>query len=392
MGTQKEHKEFFRNIKNFLKPGLRFLGFQCFQCRPYKKIFLKMDPQAAPGDSKEVKVFKEVHQLSPEEKEKKYEEESEGQEVKESEAKFRCSALNVMLTFSQTGVHKSDVIVPAVVKILDEKGWSHDIMYADEQHKDGSNHVHAGIRFHKRPNIQNSRLFDYFCGDKKCTSCITEKHETLHPNFRRFLSKDATTKMWGYVNKTGRGQGSDIFPSHPVGYGKWKADKQLWLKDAQARNPIDPFPITLPNDEGIITKPLGYHRRSLYIIWGEVDARKSYFRKFSINPDGYYMPSDVRYPMEDYAGQQLIIYDDFDFKAIKDPTALLIKNLEWDNYKVNVGPARYKSVYYPKCQQRVVIILCNNYFDWFRDPRIESRTAKTIEVSAPIVDMSLGGL
>jgi len=87
--------------------------------------------------------------------------------------------------------------------------------------------------------------------------------------------------------------------------------------------------------------------------------------------------------MEGYAGQQLIVYDDFDFPALSkygiDPTALIIANGEWENEKVSVGPARFQQYYYPADQQRIVIIITNTFYDWFRSDRIDSRTALSFD-------------
>lgn len=87
--------------------------------------------------------------------------------------------------------------------------------------------------------------------------------------------------------------------------------------------------------------------------------------------------------MEGYAGQQLIVYDDFDFPALGkygiDPTELLIKNGEYEYEKVSVGQARYQQYFYPPDQQRIVIIITNTVYDWMQSDRVQTRCAQMID-------------
>lgn len=85
------------------------------------------------------------------------------------------------------------------------------------------------------------------------------------------------------------------------------------------------------------------------------------------------MPTDPKYPFEGYAGQSLIVYDDFPFSELKNPLRLLIANVEYEKEPVAVGNTRYFKVYYPAKQQRMVVIISNGLYPWMRDKRFSTR-------------------
>lgn len=201
---------------------------------------------------------------------------------------------------------------------------------------------------------------------------------TLHPNFSSRKNKNAWERIWSYVNKEGQAIGDDIFPIHFAGYSKHKLDKNTWLADAKARNPANPFPFRFPDDEGTpCFQPKGYLREYIYIIKGKPNVGKSHWRKQALSE--YFRVEDSKYPMEGYAGQQIIVYDDFPFSEWKDPTQIIIKQGEWEPMPSLVGNTRYFKVYYPAKQQRLVIIITNTFYPWMTDERIVSRTAGILE-------------
>lgn len=167
------------------------------------------------------------------------------------------------------------------------------------------------------------------------------------------------------------------------GYKRAKADWEAWQSDTRALHAPSAFPIRLPDGKSSILEPTKYQRKFIYILYGSPDKGKSYWRKTAIKPGVAFRPELPQYPMEGYSGQQLIVYDDFDFPALSkfghDPTQLLIKNGEYEYEKVSVGQTRYQQYFYPANQQRIVIILTNTVYDWMSSERIQSRCVQMID-------------
>lgn len=194
------------------------------------------------------------------------------------------------------------------------------------------------------------------------------------------IGKNGWDRIVEYVSKEGFaiGPGAVFMPKHPKGYKRAKADWEAWQADTRVLHAPSPFPILLPDGKSTISEPKGYQRKYIYILYGDPDRGKSYWRKKSIKPGVAFRPSLPNYPMEGYSGQQVIVYDDFDFPSLvkygHDPTQLLIANGEYEYEKVSVGAARFQQYFYPANQQRIVILLMNTPLpDWVYSERVQSR-------------------
>lgn len=72
--------------------------------------------------------------------------------------KFRMSGMSYFLTFAQCSEKKEDV-----AKRIEDK-WPSDIkgyIVCEEQHKDGTPHLHVFLQFTKRKNFKDSNCFDF---------------------------------------------------------------------------------------------------------------------------------------------------------------------------------------------------------------------------------------
>lgn len=89
----------------------------------------------------------------------------------ESKSSFRVSSKHLLLTYSQCGDHTAEDLSSYVMDICKSKGWSlKSWCAATEKHSDGERHVHIGLKFSKRPNIKDPRVFDYECDPSYCCS------------------------------------------------------------------------------------------------------------------------------------------------------------------------------------------------------------------------------
>lgn len=264
------------------------------------------------------------------------------------ETKFRMAAKNIMLTYDNTDNLSEDDVIVMIKEICDGKGFViSKYIYVTEKHASGHPHVHVAIKFSKKINIKDPRVFDL----------IDWKDEQLHPNIKPGKGKGSWNQLVAYVSKTGFAKGDSMMWEWK-NYKKNKGDWDAWQGDMKSKHATPKWPIVLP-DKAVIMQPLLHQRKYIYVIMGDPDKGKSYWRKKAIAPYTSFRVTNTNYPMEGYAGQQIIIYDDFDFDKIKNADHLLIANGEYEYEEVKVGHCRYADAVYPANQQRIVIIICN---------------------------------
>lgn len=99
------------------------------------------------------------------------EDKKESTEVK---GNFRVAAKHVLITYARCGDHVAEDLEQHVRCICKDKGWDiNKLVATTEKHADGSNHVHIGIKFVKKPNLTRADTFDLpcDCGCGTSTSC-----------------------------------------------------------------------------------------------------------------------------------------------------------------------------------------------------------------------------
>lgn len=288
------------------------------------------------------------------------------------EVKFRFNAKHLLLTYSQVGEHIYDEFINHIRCVCNEWGISlKSWCGATEHHTDGGQHIHIGLKFSTKPNISDCELFDYPCWD-----CPVGSHKRpLHPNWRSKRNRNAWERIWCYINKEGHAGGDDLpLPLSFRGFSRANQDKKEWLLEAKSQHAVSPFPFPWPDFESTCQAPTGYQREYIYIIFGQPNSGKTWWRTSKLHD--YFRPQDPKYPMEGYGGEQLIVYDDFEFNEHKGVKPLLIGNGSYEsNTPALVGTTRYHKVYYPIKQQRIVIIITNDKYGWMSDEWFTTRVA-----------------
>lgn len=287
------------------------------------------------------------------------------------ENKFRIHSKSVMLTYARCYLDKEDVKM-AVDEILKANGWFlTKWCICNEIHADGAPHVHYLIKLNTKMQIKNCRFFDIKWEQDDGTYLIE------HPNIVKVgKEKNYQKKLW-YVQKGGDWTSGNTLPNQPMNYVKNKKDWTSWQRDVEIEHIKDQEEIELPGGMKVAT-PTTYNRQ--YIIWirTKPDWGKSSWRKTALKK--YYLVDSMdNYPMEDYAGQQYIVFDDWEGKFTPE---FLVRLGEFDHVKRSVGRTRYEKVYFRPNVQRYVIILCNWDVDMsvMQNEKIVSRILVNIQI------------
>jgi len=278
----------------------------------------------------------------------------------------RFASRSLLLTYPKCPLGHG-FIIPHIEEICEEKGWTIANWAAcDEKHRDDSDHSHVALLFSSKVQCVCDDRFDVSDGDT-----------WYHPNWKVGKSRDAWKKLVWYVQKSGTwAMMKTEFPCDPRNYVKTKKDFQEWQADAKRLHMAGSFPIILPGGAEI-KAPAGQDRKAIILVHGPPNTGKSTWRKKLKN---YYLAQpDIRYPFEDYKGEQVIVFDDWEGEGRKISSTMLIKITEYEDREVSVGPARYKTVYWPPKQQRVCVVVCNKVPECFSEDRIKTRILATVE-------------
>jgi hypothetical protein len=97
---------------------------------------------------------------------------------------FRFNAQKVFLTYAKTPKRLTPEILLAKIS---QKAEVESYLISQEQHKDGTYHLHAYIKFAKKLDTKSERFFD-----------IEYYRKTYHPNIQKPRNLH---KLWRYIKK-----------------------------------------------------------------------------------------------------------------------------------------------------------------------------------------------
>lgn len=80
----------------------------------------------------------------------------------QSPMSFRIQSKNIFLTYSNVEQQGWDAFTKEeLLEFLSSKCPGGYVIVCQEQHEDGSPHFHAVMQFRRKPDIRNSRFFDF---------------------------------------------------------------------------------------------------------------------------------------------------------------------------------------------------------------------------------------
>ncbi|ALE29596.1 replication associated protein [Lake Sarah-associated circular virus-6] len=263
--------------------------------------------------------------------------------------KFRATAKNFALTFPQCDMNKED----AFQKIMDEHKPAY-LCVAEEEHKDGSPHLHALISFSSKKNIKDPKHFD-----------LSDNESTFHCNIQ---SCKSVADWKRYIKKDGKYKETEesfVLDDHRLGQRQKLYNDFCWSKtyiERNERRDID-WPVTirdseghehtmerpLPDEQGLLTK-----KRNWWIV-SPPNAGKTYWVNKQFKGQKIFMRENKEYAWEDYDHEDIIIVDD---STMKWEELSAVCNT-YTNLKQVPGKIRYKNLYWKQNHARNIIILSN---------------------------------
>nr|WAE42485.1 MAG: replication associated protein [Cressdnaviricota sp.] len=260
---------------------------------------------------------------------------------------FRFCSSSVFLTFPQCELPKS-----ALIDLFKERGaiiW----IVASENHKNGDPHLHGFAKFKTELDSRQVTYWDLKGVDK-----------VYHPNIRNPEIKKNYEGAIHYCMKDGDWEADNVnlFLS-PDKFVQKQRDLVAWQEHIAQKKMKDPvYPILLPDEKGsLINKPSARDKKRHWIIVARPDWGKTHWANDAFEDTKIYCPlQNGDLPFDAYDNEELILFDDYNFKDDREGQAMLIDISNVTTFKKPVyGRTRYHPKFWKTHQARVIIILCN---------------------------------
>lgn len=280
-----------------------------------------------------------------------------------ADAKFRFCAKRVFLTYTNLtcGFECKSLFLQTLRRRFSA---AHNpltaVIVGHERHATGAHHFHCYLKWTKEVDTYNPRFFDIDCG-------YCGFH---HPNIKKAKGKNPEFDFFHYCAKDGDfiAEGIRMFPNS-TNYKRRKEDLELWIADVKRHRGIDPsdrrpvsfpIPIVIGEYKSEIPLPDASDKRRCHLLLGPPGCGKTPFLNSTLGDTQSYLVSHPQYPMEDYQGEQVIIFDDYNPEMLKREFLINLLNVHrFPNVHAGWARGAGNKVYLPKNQVRVLIILCN---------------------------------
>jgi len=300
------------------------------------------------------------------------------------EGKFRFNAKKVFLTYPHCPVREQGFL-----EAFNLRDRVKTCFAKHETHADGSPHLHVYIAFSSKLDLSDPRCFDLITYHPVEGQVAPAALERYHPNIKRINGPEDTVKLYEYLCKDGntpselRGQ-VDLYrfsKNFCISY----RDRESWLayRFSTAQQPPT-YPIFGPDGTGYPDPASAGKKRNLW-IYGPANAGKTQWLEEKIYRFQNYKVGDTRYPFDNYARQQIIVYDD-----IKPTASHLLVLGNTSSYARPVpGPTRYHQRYIPGGVALWTIVCINTDISTTyaeeEEPVITAIKARFIEVPLNLV-------
>lgn len=276
-----------------------------------------------------------------------------------ADGKFDLQCRRVFLTYSQCNPLSPDVLREFFLGLPNPP---YSFIIGSEEHQDGGKHFHCLLKWNtaRRLHVRNARYFDVSVGAS-----------VFHPNIRRLKTDRDLKRARHYVSKAGdvlEHQWFDYLDS--TNYVKRKGDFTAWQADsAMVYAPKIRWPV-LNIDGTQIQAPSDANKCRHYIICGPPDAGKTRWFRATFRSRQAYFAADGKYPFDNYAGQQVIVFDDVPTTR---NTVVKLCDPHPDAGEALPGDQRYSSKFFKPKLALLVIVICNQLPDWEALPECRAR-------------------
>lgn len=226
-----------------------------------------------------------------------------------------------------------------------------------EEHKDGTPHLHVWCRWVQQKDIRSERAFDI--------GALALGSPKFHPN----IQKCKSDSQWrDYMRKTGVSvSGSDIQPANcfdflrpPSGKVKSTFNDEVFRHNMYLQQNLKeiPWPIKLETAGAtfLMPKPDPKIKKRNWWIVAPPNTGKTHWLNRTAAGCKIYMPRMGKYPFEGYGDQELIVYDDRKGVTFEEFSDVLNT---WDMPHPVYGEVRFVTANWRMGTTRSVIVLSN---------------------------------
>jgi len=289
-----------------------------------------------------MQVLPEDAKAQPRRRRRNFDSDSDSEGDRYDENKFRFNASKVFLTYPHCPIREQGFL--AAFNLRDRVKTC---FAKHELHADGSPHLHVYVAFTNKLDLSDPRCFDLIEYPPAEQQVDPRPHNRYHPNIKRVNGPENTTKLYEYLCKDGnpptelRGK-VDLYKfskNFCISY----RDRESWLayRFSTAQQPPQ-YPICGPDGKDYPNPAQAGKKRNLW-IYGPANAGKTQWLEEKVYRFQNYKVGDTKYPFDNYARQQIIVYDD-----VKPQAAHLLVLGNTSSYARPVpGPTRYHQRFIP---------------------------------------------
>jgi len=236
------------------------------------------------------------------------EEEENGAPPGEAKA-FRFNARKCFLTYPQCEITPD--AFPGCFPLWDEVKTCFG---KQERHEDGKLHLHVFCSFTRKLNSSNVQVFDLVRVAPAGVEGAVAGFERFHPNIKRVSGPEDLIRIWEYLCKDGcppvelRGR-VDLY-RFSKNFCVVYRDRESWLSYRGSVSQSAPvYPIPGPSGQSFGDPSTAGKKRNLWLS-GPANAGKTAWLEAQVYRFRNYKVGDSRYPFDNYAREQIIVYDD----------------------------------------------------------------------------------
>lgn len=183
-----------------------------------------------------------------------------------------------------------------------------------ERHEDGKLHLHVFCAYKRKLNSTNVQMFDLVRVGPAGAEGEVAGFERFHPNVKRVPGPEDLVRAWEYLCKDGvpptELQGRVDLYRFSKNFCVVYRDRESWLSYRSSVSQSAPvYPIIGPSGEVFGDPATAGKKRNLWLS-GPANAGKTAWLEAQVYRFRNYKVGDSRYPFDNYAREQIIVYDD----------------------------------------------------------------------------------